>query len=70
MEESMKKNTKQDTSTWRAFENTLLVLVQSGALEQSNLSATSLGSVARELNADNELWLAVVLTNEALIVRP
>lgn len=67
---NVKRNAKENGTTWRSFENTLQVLVRVGALDPKTYKTSILGSVARELNADNELWFAMVLANKALEVPP
>ena len=67
---NVRRNAKENGTTWRSFENTLQVLVCVGALDPKTYKTSILGSVARELNADNELWFAIVLANKALEVPP
>ncbi|KAK9820466.1 hypothetical protein WJX72_010660 [[Myrmecia] bisecta] len=48
---------EQVMGTWLDFQDILDVLIDAGAM------AKALGQVARQINGDNELWLAVVLTH-------
>lgn len=62
----MSSYAKEDN--WKAFESTLSVLVEAGALDSETYKATSLGEVAREINSENELRTALVLTHAAVQV--
>ena len=55
---------KNSVFAWRMFQAVVKVLRHFGALdgEQSN-RATALGDLVASLSADNELWLALVLTH-------
>lgn len=55
-------------SNWRSFESTVQILVSAGALDQATLQATPLGEVAREIQCDNELWMAIVLSHASMQV--
>lgn len=53
---------------WRQFLSVLGVLRQVGALEgPDGTNATALGAAVGSLSADNELWLALVLQDKALL---
>lgn len=62
----MSSYAKEDS--WKAFECTLSVLVTAGALDAESYKATTLGEVAREINSENELRTALVLTHAAVQV--
>ena len=62
----MSSYAKEDN--WKAFESTLSVLVEAEALDSETYKATSLGEVAREINSENELRTALVLTHAAVQV--
>lgn len=55
-------------TNWKAFECTVKVLVAAEALQEDSLEATALGQVAREINGENELWLAIVLSHASVQV--
>ena len=52
----------------REFEDIVEVLVAAGALDPDTLTPRPLGEAARQLNGENELWLATVMTNPAVQV--
>ena len=58
---------------WVAFERIVDVLLRVGALrpadERGMLAATTLGRVARDLQAQNPLWLALAMLQPAVQVR-
>ena len=58
------------TSTWRSFENLVACLVAANALEPDTLRPLPLGNIARQIHGDNELWLAMMLTNPAVQASP
>lgn len=41
-------------------------LVAANALEANTLRPLPLGNIARQIHGDNELWLAMMLTNPAV----
>ena len=59
---------------WSAFERIVSVLLQAGALmppdEHGRLHATTLGRVAREMQSQNPLWLAMAMLHPAVQVHP
>lgn len=69
MRAALETSSERQASTWKSFESTVRVLVEAGALEKGSLQATPLGQAARELSAENELWLAIVLTHSSSQVR-
>lgn len=60
---------KDKNTSWRSFESTLSVLIAAGALEEGSLKATGLGEIAREINSENELRTALVMTHPATQVQ-
>ena len=52
----------------REFEDIVEVLVAAGALDPDTLTPRPLGEAARQLNGENELWLATVMTDPAVQV--
>ena len=52
----------------REFEDIVEVLVAAGALDPDTLTPRPLGEAARQLNGENELWLATVMTDPAMQV--
>lgn len=50
----------------REFEDIVEVLVAAGALDPDTLTPRPLGEAARQLNGENELWLATVMTDPAV----
>lgn len=69
MAAALESTSARQDSTWKSFENTLQVLVEAGALEKATLEATPLGQVARDISAENELWIAMVLSHASAQVR-
>ncbi|KAF5836973.1 P-loop containing nucleoside triphosphate hydrolase protein [Dunaliella salina] len=55
-----------EENTWRSFTDVVEVLITMGALEAGSLRVLPLGLVARNIQGNNELWLALVLTHQAV----
>eukprot|EP00200_Dunaliella_tertiolecta_P005053 CAMPEP_0202359206 /NCGR_PEP_ID=MMETSP1126-20121109/12588_1 /ASSEMBLY_ACC=CAM_ASM_000457 /TAXON_ID=3047 /ORGANISM="Dunaliella tertiolecta, Strain CCMP1320" /LENGTH=1135 /DNA_ID=CAMNT_0048952565 /DNA_START=212 /DNA_END=3620 /DNA_ORIENTATION=- len=55
-----------EENTWRSFTDVVEVLITMGALEANTLRVLPLGLVARNIQGNNELWLALVLTHQAV----
>lgn len=64
----LEASSRERESNWRSFESALSVLITAGALDSQTLQATKLGEVAREINSENELRTALVLTHAAVQV--
>ncbi|GAX72807.1 hypothetical protein CEUSTIGMA_g262.t1 [Chlamydomonas eustigma] len=54
-------------STWTTFNAVLDVLTKVGAIEAGSLRLLPLGLVLRSLQGQNELWLSLALSNEAVL---
>ena len=68
MQTAVEESSRKKVSNWLSFESTLSVLIQAGALDPGTLKATSLGEVAREISADNELRMSLVVTHPSVQV--
>lgn len=57
----------RDVFAWTMFQSTFQLLRQFNAIESNTTIATDLGDMISSLTADNELWLAIVLSHSSVL---
>lgn len=56
-----------EQSTWQTFLDVVDILIREGAMEPGSLRVLPIGQVARSIQGQNELWLALALTHPSVM---
>lgn len=56
----------QMSKSWLGFKATMEILIRTGALDKDTLEIMPFGEVIREINGENELWLAFIFTHPSV----